>query len=116
MSTNSDHEQRMHPRWILKSNVSVFERQSKEYLGLLVDCSEQGVMISTYDQLQPGTTLQIDLVDIAPHANSRRTGQCRAEVVWCDKITPSLYGSGCRISQQDDTFDVMLKGYSHAHE
>jgi len=106
----------MHPRWILKSNVSVFERQSKEYLGLLVDCSEQGVMISTYDQLQPGTTLQIDLVDIAPHANSRRTGQCRAEVVWCDKITPSLYGSGCRISQQDDTFDVMLKGYSHAHE
>src|SRR5690606_18088313 len=44
-------DQRMHPRWTLKSSVSVFEQQNKEYLGLLVDCSEQGLMISSYDYL-----------------------------------------------------------------
>jgi len=104
-------EQRMHPRWVLKSSVSVFDEQSKEYLGLLVDCSEQGVMISTYDALQPGTSLELSLVDIPPNINGRRTGTCQAEVIWCDKITPSLYGTGCRIQNISDMLTSMIHSY-----
>ncbi len=106
-------EQRMHPRWILKSSVSVFDEHSKEYLGLLVDCSAQGVMISTYDEIRPGTSLVLSMVDIPPNINSRRTGNCHAEVIWCDRITPSLYGTGCRISNVSDMLDTMMKSYQH---
>lgn len=112
MSTSAA-ENRMHPRWVLKSSVSVFQQQSKEYLGLLVDCSEQGLMISTYDQLSPGTRLQLDLVDIPPNIDDRRTGQCVAEVVWCDKITPSLYGNGFRIMEATPMLNSMIKSYGH---
>lgn len=113
-TSGTSSEQRMHPRAILKSSVSVFDDNSKEYLGLLVDCSEQGVMISTYDAMEPGTELTLSLVDIPPNINGRRTGTCKAEVVWCDKITPSLYGTGCRIENISDMLDTMMKSYHHA--
>lgn len=108
-------ESRMHPRWILKSNVSVFEQQSKEYLGLLVDCSDQGLMISTYDSLEPGTRLTLELVDIPDNVSDRRSGQCTAEVVWCDRITPSLYGNGFRIMEHSPMLASMIRSYAHKH-
>lgn len=105
-------EQRIHPRAILKSSVSVFERGSKDYLGLLVDCSESGIKISSYEALSPGTRFELDLVDIPPNIDGRRTGQCIAEVVWSDKLTPSLYGNGCVISDASDMLKTMMKSYS----
>lgn len=113
MTANTD--SRMHPRWVLKSNVSVFEQQSKEYLGLLVDCSDQGLMISTYDSLEPGTKLFLELVDIPANVSDRRSGQCTAEVVWCDKITPSLYGNGFRIMECSPMLNSMIRSYVQAH-
>lgn len=109
---SSINEQRMHPRWILKSSVSVFEHNSKEYLGLLVDCSENGIMLSSYDELAPGTRFELDLVDVPPNIDSRRTGHCTAEVIWSDRITPSLYGNGCAISNQSDALRSMIASYS----
>jgi len=109
---NTAKEQRMHPRWTLKSTVSVFEHGSKDYLGLLVDCSESGIMISSYEALQPGTRFELDLVDIPPNIDGRRTGKCVAEVVWSDKLTPSLYGNGCTISGVSDMLKTMMKSYS----
>jgi len=106
-------EQRMHPRWTPQSTVSVFEHTSKEYLGLLVDCSESGVMISSYEPLQPGARFELDMVDIPPNIDGRRTGRCIAEVIWNDKITPSLYGNGCTISGASEMLKTMMKGYSH---
>lgn len=113
--TTSNAELRMHPRWVLKSNVSVFEQQTKEYLGLLVDCSDQGLMISTYDSLEPGTRVLLELVDIPANVSDRRSGQCTAEVVWCDKITPSLYGNGFRIMEHTPMLASMLRSYALAH-
>ncbi len=113
MMSTSVTDQRMHPRWTLKSSVSVFEQQNKEYLGLLVDCSEQGLMISSYDYLAPGTRLQLDLVDIPPNIDNRRTGQGVVEVVWSDKITPSLYGNGCRLVESSSMLQSMIRSYSH---
>lgn len=110
---SSTKEQRMHPRWILKSTVSVFEHGSKEYLGLLVDCSEGGIMISSYEAMPVGTRLQLDLVDIPPNIDGRRTGHCIAEVVWSDKMTPSLYGNGCTISDVSDMMKTMMISYRH---
>ena len=106
------HDKRLAQRCTLKSTVSIFERNSKDYLGLLVDCSGTGIMISTYESLAPGTQIQLDLVDIPPNIDSRRTGRCTAEVVWCDQITPSLYGTGCRIMEPDDMMTTMLKNYA----
>lgn len=105
-------DKRIQPRWRLKRNVSVFMQKDKEYLGLLMDCSEQGLMISTYDSLSPGTRLELDLVDIPTNNSDRRTGQCVVEVAWSDKITPSLYGNGFRITDLSPMLSNMIKDYA----
>lgn len=108
----STKDKRMHPRWALKSNVSVFMQDDKEYFGLLVDCSDEGLMISTYDSLELGQRFELELVDMPPNASDRRTGQCIAEVVWSDKITPSLYGNGFRIMEVSPVLNSMIKDYT----
>ncbi|MFY9180294.1 MAG: PilZ domain-containing protein [Venatoribacter sp.] len=109
-------EMRMHPRWQLKSTVSVFIETSKDYLGLLVDCSEQGLMISTYDSLEPGTLVDLEIVDVPANVDERRTGHCKAEVVWSDKITPSLYGNGFRLKESCSMFNNMINSYAKTSE
>lgn len=110
----SDNDKRMHARWVLKSNVSIFKQHDKEYLGLLVDCSDQGLMISTYDSLKIGERFELELVDIPADVSDRRTGLCVAEVVWSEKITPSLYGNGFRIMESSPILNIMLRDFTKA--
>ena len=72
MSAQSFAEMRMEPRWQLKSTVSVFQKGGNDCLGLLVNWSRSGLMISSYQALQEGETLDVDLVDILQD-NDRRT-------------------------------------------
>ena len=104
-------ENRIHPRQILEGTVSLFQHESKEYIGLLVDFSETGIMLSSYTPLDIGTIMDIDLVDIPPNIDSRRSGQVKAEVVWNDRISASMYGNGCRLIESSDSAKQMLNSY-----
>lgn len=53
-------ENRMHPRKILDSTVSLFQHGSKEYIGLMVDASDTGIMMSSYMPLEIGSVIEID--------------------------------------------------------
>lgn len=105
-------ENRMHPRKVLEGTVSLFLSDTKEYVGLMVDISQSGIMLSSYTPLQVGSTIDIDMVDIPPNIDSRRTGQLKAEVMWTDNISPSLYGNGCKILQLSDQAQSMLASYN----
>ena len=104
-------EQRHTYRAPLNKSVSVFQQANKEYIGLLLNCSESGLMISSYDKITPGTRLQLELMDIPPHLDIHRKGTCTIEVVWSKLITPSLYGTGCRIEGASDSLHKMLRSY-----
>ena len=110
MSAKSFAEMRMEPRWQLKSTVSVFIQGNKECVGLLVNWSSSGLMISSYQPLEHGKKLSIELVDII-NDEDRRTAPCEVEVVWSQELTPSLYGNGCRILSGSDMLDVMMRDY-----
>ena len=110
MSAQSFAEMRMEPRWQLKSTVSVFRKGGSDCLGLLVNWSKSGLMISSYQALKEGETLDVDLVDILQD-NDRRTAPCRIEIVWSRELNPSLYGSGCRLVEGSAMFDTMLQDY-----
>jgi hypothetical protein len=107
-------EQRHSGRAMLGKSVSVFHQQDKEYVGLLLNCSEEGLMISSYEAIKPGTRLRLELVDIPPHLDVHRKGVCTAEVVWSKQITPSLYGTGCRIEAASDMLHTMIRSYNYA--
>ncbi len=104
-------ENRMHPRQVLDGTVSLFQHDTKEYLGLMVDFSTSGIMLSSYIPLEIGSILDVDIVDIPPNIDSRRTGQMKAQVMWTDRITPSMYGNGCQVIELSDHAKLMLASY-----
>jgi hypothetical protein len=110
MSAQSFAEMRMEPRWQLKSTVSVFQKGGSDCLGLLVNWSKSGLMISSYQPLKSGDSFDVELVDILQD-NDRRTAPCKIEVVWCKELNPSLYGSGCRLVEGSEMFDAMMQDY-----
>lgn len=110
MSAKSFAEMRMEPRWQLKSTVSVFTEGSKDCIGLLVNWSASGLMISSYQPLKKGDSLRIELVDII-NDEDRRTAPCEVEVMWSQELTPSLYGNGCRVISGSDMLETMMKDY-----
>ncbi|WP_221799350.1 PilZ domain-containing protein [Oceanobacter mangrovi] len=107
-------ELREAPRTEVLTNVSVFKRDDLSYLGLLLNCSDNGLMISTYEAIQPGTRLQLELVDVRPETELHRTGFCDIEVVWSRPLTPSLFSAGCRLEAPCPTLHNMLRGYQQA--
>lgn len=105
-------EQRMQARWTPSSTVSVFRQSDKEYVGLLANCSETGLMVlSTYHALESGETFEIELVDIPTNSDNRRSGRCVVEVVWSEKVNSSMYGNGCRAIDVSDELSQMINSY-----
>jgi hypothetical protein len=108
-------ENRMHARQVLDGTVSLFQHDSKEYIGLMVDFSDSGIMLSSYTPLEIGAILEVDMVDIPPNIDSRRTGKIKAQVMWTDRITPSMYGNGCKVIELSDRAKLMLASYHPDH-
>lgn len=106
-----NNELRITPRVGTSTSISVFNQPDSEYLGELLNCSDGGLLISSYEALKPGTLLNLELVDVAPNIDTQRKGRCVAEVVWAKAITPSQYSAGCRVQGSCDMFDSMLKSY-----
>jgi hypothetical protein len=104
-------ENRMHPRQVLDGTVSLFQHDTKEYIGLMVDFSVSGIMFSAYVPLEIGAIIEVDIVDIPPNIDSRRTGQIKAQVMWTDRMTPSMYGNGCKVLELSDCAKLMFTSY-----
>ena len=110
MSAQSFAEMRMEPRWQLKSTVSVFRRGGKDCLGMLVNWSNSGLMISSYQPLAKGDVIEIELVDIL-RDEDRRVAPCKVEIVWAQELTPSLFGNGCKVLEGSDMMTTMMQDH-----
>ncbi|WP_028294620.1 PilZ domain-containing protein [Oceanobacter kriegii] len=108
------HELREEPRNELTTNVSVFRADDLSYVGLLLNCSDKGMMFSSYESIEPGTELGLELVDVRPASELHRTGFCKIEVVWSKPLTPSLYSVGCRLHSPCPTMHTMIRSYRQA--
>ncbi|MGB1091246.1 MAG: PilZ domain-containing protein [Oceanobacter sp.] len=104
-------EMRLTQRVEPHTSITVFNNSDRSYLGEVLNCSETGVMFSIYEPIEPGTCLEIELVDVPPDIDTHRKGHCKAEVIWSHSITPSLYAAGCRVDESSDMFNTMMKSY-----
>ena len=110
-SASSYKDQRIHPRTILSSTVSVFDKNTSEYIGLLVDVSDEGVMLSSYLPLTEHSQIEVDIVEIPKGDGSRRTGTIKLEVVWSHSISSSMHGNGCRIIDMNAATRSMMQSF-----
>ena len=106
--------QRQFLRKALDSTVSVFEAKSHEYVGLLVDCSESGCMISSASPLPTEAEYHFTIVDLPVSISSKRSGDLTLKAMWSDKITSTMYGTGFELLDSSDKAKMMFNGYLNA--
>jgi len=92
-------DRRNYLRKSLSSTVSVFDRKTNEYIGLVADWSEGGLLVtSSVTPIRVGDSYQYILLAQSPGGcgeNSR--GYLDVESVWCERSSPSFYGTGFRL-------------------
>ncbi len=114
MTELSKDNQRISPRWLPASAVSVFKKDDTQCLGQLSNCSEDGVRIATYDRLEPGTKLELNIVDNSPKIANYRSGIFEVEVIWSGDLVSSMYEHGCKVVNKSDMFQNMLESYQES--
>lgn len=92
-------DRRNYVRKSLSSTVSVFDRKTNEYIGLVADWSEDGLLVtSSVMPIAVGTVYQYMLLAQSPgDSGEGKRGNVDAESVWCERSSPSFYGTGYRL-------------------
>lgn len=98
-------------RHTLNSTVSVFNNHNHEYLGIVVDVSEEGLMVSSAMPLACDTDYILLITDAPVNGGSRHSGSIRARSVWSNKINSTMYGTGFHIESKSEQASAMFKRY-----
>ena len=109
-------EQRQFARRHLHSNVSVFTDEDSAFLGTMLDYSEGGVLISSYQPVPLGQTIKLAMVDLPNNIGRKRTGYIEVESVRCDPFNGTMYGIGFKLINADDSAKDMFTSYDEGHE
>jgi len=104
-------DQRQFIRKSLHTMVSVFDTDNGKFLGVLVDYSDSGVMISTYQPMKKNASYRFTIVDLPNNIGRKRTGHIEVENVWCDRLNTTLFGSGYKLIESDDAAIAMFRSY-----
>lgn len=104
-------DQRQFVRKSLHTMVSVFDTDTSQFLGVLVDYSTTGLMISSYQPLNSQNRYRFTIVDLPNNIGRKRTGHIEVESVWCDQINQTMFGSGYKLVEADDAATAMFRSY-----
>lgn len=86
-------EQRENSRKNLMYYVSVYELDSNEYVGLMVDISKKGMLLTGVEYLDTGKSYRFGLIDIS-EPNAPQQVSFQAKACWCRKSSPTFYDTG----------------------
>ncbi len=102
--------QRQFLRKSLNCTVSLFDEQFK-CIGVMVDYSESGIMISSYKTIEVEKNFSLNMVDLPKYSGNKRTGKIEVQSVWCHKIDRSQFGTGFKLINSDENAKVMFTSY-----
>jgi hypothetical protein len=103
-------DQRQFTRKSLQCMVSVFNEQGSS-LGNLVDYSDGGVMIASYQAIHVDQTIECTMVDLPNNIGRKRTGKITLLCVWSSQLTNTLFGSGFKLTNADEQAKLMFTSY-----
>lgn len=83
----------------LDCTVSVFDDASNEYLGLMVDVSEKGFLLSSTVECVLGALYQFKAVFVDDIAEDRQEVTVVARCAWVDSISHNMQAAGFEIDE-----------------
>lgn len=109
-------EKRQFARRLLHSNVSVFSETSDEFIGTVLDYSEGGMLVSSYQPIPVGEDAKLTMVDLPNNIGRKRTGHIIVKSVRCDLFNGTMYGIGYQLIEADDQAKEMFTSYDDGHQ
>ena len=107
-------DRRQYIRKTLSSTVNVFDRNTHDYIGLVADYSDGGLLItSSVNPVEVGKTYQYLLMS-QKETNDEiiQRGPVDVVSVWCDRNSSSFYGIGFQIVTLSQTAGKLLESCS----
>lgn len=103
-------EKRSYIRKSLHSTVTVFDRDTKEYIGLLADYSDDGVLVtSSIKPIPVGRTFHYMLLIPSDRAGGSARTELNVTSIWCDCANESFYGTGFKLEHPSARIQSFLK-------
>jgi len=103
-------ERRQYVRKSLHSKVSVFERNTHQYVGLLADYSVDGFMVaSTVQPVEIGQHCEYMLLVQPPMEACATRVSVNADCTWCEQTSPSIYGIGFHVDNISEEAQRVLE-------
>jgi c-di-GMP-binding flagellar brake protein YcgR len=94
-------ENRKFRRVNLAEHPEVFDAQSNELLGRIVDISTGGFKMVAFSEMEEGKEYLLNIV-LPEKNNEKKCIEVKASIRWCSKdIDPELITSGCHLVQID---------------
>ena len=106
--------QRQFLRKALHCTVSLFDEQCK-CVGTMVDYSESGIMIASYQPINVEQTFTFNMFDLPKYSGNKRSGQIKVHSVWCEKIDHTQFGTGFKLLSSDSNAQTMFSSYDESH-
>lgn len=108
-------DRRAYVRKSLKSTVSVFDRDSNQYIGLVADYSDEGLLItSSITPIQVGKIYHFMLLVQSSHGmDDTDRASVDAVSVWCERTSPSFYGTGFKLQLLPSQAKKLLESCSN---
>lgn len=107
-------DQRQFVRKSLHCMVSVFNEDGVS-MGNLVDYSDGGIMVSSYQPIEVGKTFQFAMVDLPNNIGRKRTGKITVESMWSDQLNSMMFGTGFKLIESDEQAKIMFASYDEAN-
>ncbi|GAA6135127.1 hypothetical protein NBRC116188_19170 [Oceaniserpentilla sp. 4NH20-0058] len=107
-------DQRQFVRKSLHCMVSVFSNEGKP-MGSMVDYSDSGIMVVSYQPIESDQTYDITIVDLPNNIGRKRTGKVTVKSVWSDKVSQTMFGTGFLLIEQDEQAKTMFASYDEAN-
>ena len=101
--TQTELNRREFTRKSLDCTVSVFDDASSEYLGLMVDISDNGFLLSSTIECVSGSLYQFKAVFVNDATDERHEVAFRAKCAWTDSISHNMQASGFEVDEQART-------------
>lgn len=103
-------DQRSESRRNLLYYVNVYDLESSEYVGLILDVSEGGVLISGVEPLKQGEKYRFGLVDTSDASLPSQIG-FEAKACWCRKCGDDFYDTGLAFTDLPESARAKLASF-----
>ena len=107
---NKVQDKRTEPRRNLLYYVNVYEHDTSEYVGLMLDISNSGILLSGVEPLTQGQLYTFGLVDTSDASSPNQIG-FEAKACWCRKSSDDFYDTGLSFTGLSDVTREKLESF-----